>query len=152
MLAGVADATPKSGDGEVEMIRMLKSVKDSVVKARTQAVNQMKAPVVTAPAELRETPDGLSIAALATRCARFRPGRPDDPTGPAKYALSLPRLPLSSVESRDPRLAGELSRLTRTASSALVGAFGIGPHTAAAMLVVTPSASTQRLPSPRCAE
>ena len=87
MLAGVADATPKSGDGEVEMIRMLKSVKDSVVKARTQAVNQMKAPVVTAPAELRETPDGLSIAALATRCARFRTGRPDDPTGPAKYAL-----------------------------------------------------------------
>ena len=27
VLAGVADATPKSGDGEVEMIRMLKSAK-----------------------------------------------------------------------------------------------------------------------------
>ena len=43
VLAGVADATPKSGEGEVEMIRMLKSTKSSAVKARTQAVNQMKA-------------------------------------------------------------------------------------------------------------
>ena len=30
-LSGVADATPKSGEGEVEMIRMLKSAKDSAV-------------------------------------------------------------------------------------------------------------------------
>ena len=52
VLAGVADATPKSGEGEVEMIRMLKSAKDSAIKARTQAVNQMKALVVTAPADL----------------------------------------------------------------------------------------------------
>ena len=37
VLAGVADATPKSGEGEVEMIRMLKSTRDSAVKARTQA-------------------------------------------------------------------------------------------------------------------
>ena len=43
VLAGVADATPKSGEGEVEMIRMLKSAKNSAVMARTQAVNQMKA-------------------------------------------------------------------------------------------------------------
>ena len=35
VLAGVADATPKSGEGEVEMIRMFKSTKDSAVKART---------------------------------------------------------------------------------------------------------------------
>ena len=47
VLAGVADATPKSGEGEVEMIRMLKSARDSAVKARTQAANQMKALVVT---------------------------------------------------------------------------------------------------------
>ena len=31
VLAGVADATPKSGKGEVEMIRMLKSAKNSAV-------------------------------------------------------------------------------------------------------------------------
>lgn len=49
VLAGVANATPKSGEGKVEMIRMLKKTKDSAVKARTQSINQMKALVVTAP-------------------------------------------------------------------------------------------------------
>ena len=87
MLAGVANATPKSGEGETEMIRMLKNTKDSAVKARTQAVNQMKALVVTAPAKLRETLDGLTAAALAARCKSFRPGRLEDPTAAAKYAL-----------------------------------------------------------------
>ena len=37
--AGVANATPKSGEGEIGMIRMLESATDSAVKARTQVVN-----------------------------------------------------------------------------------------------------------------
>ena len=53
VLAGVARAyPPKSGLDKVEMIRMLKIVKDSAIKARTQAMNQMKALIVTAPLEL----------------------------------------------------------------------------------------------------
>ena len=83
VLAGVADATPKSGGGEVEMIRMLKSAKNSAVKARTQAINQMKALVLTAPAELRETLDGLGTSALVKRCRNFRPGRPANPKAAA---------------------------------------------------------------------
>ena len=73
VLAGVADATPESGDGEVEMIRMLKSAKGSAVKARTQAFNQMKALIVTAPAELRETLGRLAAAAFGP--CWCRPGR-----------------------------------------------------------------------------
>ena len=87
VLAGVADATPKSGEGEVEMIRMFKSTKDSAVKARTQAINQMKALVITAPARLREHLTGLTAAALVTRSKSFRPGRMEGPTAAAKYAL-----------------------------------------------------------------
>ena len=66
---------------------MLKSAKNSAVMARTQAVNQMKALVLTAPAELRETLDGLATSALIKRCRSFRPGRPRNPTAAAKYAL-----------------------------------------------------------------
>ena len=69
MLAGVAGATPKSGEGEVEMIRMLKIARDSAIKARTQAVNQMKALVITAPAGLRETLDNLATRDLVTSTA-----------------------------------------------------------------------------------
>ena len=139
VLAGVADATPKSGEGEVEMIRMLKSAKDSAVKARTQAINQMKALVVTAPAELRETLDGLAAGALVTRCKSFRTGRLDGPLAAARYTLrSLARRYRQlSKEVRD--LEAELDRLTRTAAPALVDGFGIGPDTAATLLIAAGS-------------
>ena len=135
VLAGVAGATPKSGDGEVEMIRMLKTAKDSAVKARTQAINQMKALVVTAPAQLRETLSGLTTAALIARCKCFRPGRPEDPSAAAKYTLrSLARRHYQlGKEIRE--LESELERLTRMASPDLVRIFGVGPDTAARLLI-----------------
>ena len=139
VLAGVADATPKSGKGEVEMIRMLKTARDSAVKARTQAANQMKALVVTAPAGLRERLDGLTTSALAKRCRNFRTSRLDDPKTAAKYALrSLAcRYRQLSDELRD--LDAELERLTRSVAPALVNAFGVGPDTAASLLIAAGS-------------
>ena len=41
VLAGEALGEPKSGDGKVEMIRTLRSARQSAVKARTQAANQL---------------------------------------------------------------------------------------------------------------
>ncbi|MGY5079225.1 hypothetical protein ACWIGX_19390 [Streptomyces nigrescens] len=41
-------ARAKSGDGPVQIARMFKLAKDSAVKARTQAINQLKAVLVTA--------------------------------------------------------------------------------------------------------
>ena len=139
VLAGVADATPKSGKGEVEMIRMLKSAKDSAVKARTQAVNQMKALVVTAPAELRETLDGLTTSALVKRCRSFRPGRLNNPTAAAKYALRSLACRYRQLSKEIQDLKAELERLTQATAPALVKAFGIGPDTAAALLVAAGS-------------
>ena len=139
VLAGVADATPKSGKGEVEMIRMLKSAKDSAVKARTQAVNQMKALVVTAPAELRETLDGLTTSALVKRCRSFRPGRLNNPTAAAKYALRSLACRYRQLSKEIQDLKAELERLTQATAPALVKAFGIGPDTAAALLIAAGS-------------
>ena len=146
VLAGVADATPKSGEGEVEMIRMLKTAKDSAVKARTQAVNQMKALVVTAPAELRETLDGLATGALATRCAGFRPGRLDDPTTAAKYTLRSLACRYRQLGKEVQDLEAELDRLIRTTAPSLVSVFGIGPDTAATLMIAAGS-NPQRLHS-----
>ena len=139
VLSGVADATPKSGEGEVEMIRMLKSTRDSAVKARTQAGNQMKALVVTAPAELRETLDGLTTSALAKRCRNFRISRLADPRTAAKYALrSLAcRYRRLSDEVRD--LDAEMERLTRSIAPVLINAFGVGPDTASTLLIAAGS-------------
>ena len=139
VLAGVAGATPKSGEGEVEMIRMLKSAKDSAVKARTQTVNQMKALVVTAPAQLRETLDGLTTAALAARCKSFRPGRLKDPAAAAKYALRSLARRYRQLGKESRELQTELERLTRMASPDLVRIFGVGPDSAACLLVAAGS-------------
>ena len=139
VLAGVAAATPKSGEGEVEMIRMLKSTKNSAVKARTQAVNQMKALVLTAPAGLRETLDGLSTSVLIKRCKSFRPGRPDNPTTAAKYALRSLACRYRQLSKEVQDLKAELERLIQATAPALVEAFGVGPDTAAALLIAAGS-------------
>ena len=146
VLAGVADATPKSGEGEAEMIRMLKSARDSAVKARTQALNQMKALVVTAPALLRETLDGLTAGALVTRCKSFRTGRLDGPMAAAKYALRSLARRYRQLSKEVHDLEAELDRLTRTAAPALVSIFGIGPGSAANLLIAAGS-NSERLQS-----
>ena len=146
VLAGVADAIPKSGEGEVEMIRMLKSARDSAVKARTQAFNQMKALIVTAPTQLRETLDGLTTAALVTRCKSFRPARLDGPTAVARYALRSLARRYRQLSDEIHHLEVETQRLTRTIAPALVDSFGIGPDTAATLLIAAGS-NPQRLRS-----
>ena len=65
VLAGVARDYPKSGLDSVEMVRMLKVVKSSAIKARTQAINQIKALIVTAPSELRHELVSLDVSRLA---------------------------------------------------------------------------------------
>ncbi len=146
VLAGVADATPKSGQSEVEMIRVLKSAKGSALKARTQAINQMKALVVTAPSELRQSLDGLSAGALTTRCKNFRPGPLINPTAAAKYTLRSLACRYRQLSKEVHDLEAELTRLTRTASPTLISIFGVGPDTAATLLV-TAGSNPERLRS-----
>ena len=54
VLAGRAAGQPKSGTGTVEMIRHLKIARDTAVKARTQAMQTLKAIIVCSPDALRE--------------------------------------------------------------------------------------------------
>jgi transposase len=77
--AGKATGTPKTQDGTVEMVRSLRVARQSAVKARTQAVNAIKALLVTAPSELREQLDGLPTAALLRQAATREPGKPATP-------------------------------------------------------------------------
>ena len=132
VLAGVAKDYPKSGLDKVEMIRMLKIVKDSAIKARTQAINQMKALIVTAPVELRHKLAGLPVRRLVACCSSFRPGRLATPAAAAKHALRL--------------LARRHIHLTVEIAPALVHTFGVGADTAATLLV-TAGSNPERLRS-----
>ncbi|MFD9653973.1 transposase [Streptomyces mirabilis] len=71
VLSGRARARAKAGDGPVQIARMYKLTKASAVKARTQAINQLKSVLVTADPALREELAGLGYAELFRTCARF---------------------------------------------------------------------------------
>jgi transposase len=74
---------PKTGDGQVEMIRSLRVARATAMKARTQAINWLKALVLTAPEELREQLRGLSTVSLVRAAARFEPGAVTTPMAAA---------------------------------------------------------------------
>ena len=70
------------------MIRILRSARQSAVKARTQAANQLQALLVTAPEGLRHRLRELPTKSLVDTCARFRPGAsPNDVQTATKFAL-----------------------------------------------------------------
>jgi len=146
VLSGVAREEPKSGVDTVEMIRMIKSAKDSAMKARTQSINQMKALVVTAPVELRSALRDLTTSQLVAHCARWRPGRLLTATSAAKYTLwSLARRHIYITREIE-ALNIHLARLTTAVAPRLTQSFGVGPDSAAALLV-TAGSNPERLKS-----
>jgi transposase len=68
------------------MVRVVRVARQSAVKARTQAINALKALLVTAPTELREQLEGLTTTKLVRQAAALDPGplttRPRPPPSP----------------------------------------------------------------------
>ena len=89
VLAGEALGAPKTKAGNVEGIRVLTVVRSSSVKARTQALNQIRGLVSTAPAKLREKLRSLTIRDTVLICAALRPGADTDVHTVTKLALRV---------------------------------------------------------------
>ena len=117
-LSGTASGSPKTRDGRVEAIRALRLVRRSAVKARTQAINQLKSLLVTGSADLREQLRPLGPAALVEACARLRPGADlTDPAIAAKTALRRLAARIRRPRRRD-RRGRELDPLVTAAAPA----------------------------------
>jgi transposase len=65
---------------------LLRVARKTAAKARTQALNSMRAFIVTAPDDLREQLRGLTKDTLPDKCASLRP-KGSEPTAAAKIAL-----------------------------------------------------------------
>lgn len=134
-LSGSATAWPKTQDGPVEAIRALRVARNSAIKARTQAINQLKALLITAPAELREELSGLRMVTLIATCARMRPSKdPGDPEQATKIALRrlARRHQFLSQEINDADT--ELRTLVAVAAPRLIKLPGVGTEVAAQLL------------------
>jgi transposase len=138
VLSGEASAIPKAGDGDVEMIRMLRIARKTAVKSRTQAINAMKALIVTAPSELREALPRArrSVKRLVQVCGAFRPGALDHPLAACKLALRSLARRCQALETEIAELNAALATLVRRAAPQLISHFAVGTETAATLLVV----------------
>ncbi|HEY5988948.1 MAG TPA: transposase [Streptosporangiaceae bacterium] len=103
-LSGEASGVPKSRDGAVESIRALRVARADAVKARTQAGNQLRDLIVTAPEQVRRQLAGLPCQRQVNVAARFRLRDLANPAEGAKAAMA-------SVARRHHELAAEIARL-----------------------------------------
>ncbi len=134
-LAGEALGLPKSKDGNVEGIRVLGVARTSSIKARTQAMNQLRSLVSTAPAEFRERLRALPIKQIVAVCAGLRPGSDSSVEATTKTALRVLARRVQYLDSEIAELDARRTALVEQVAPELLKAFGVGPHTAATLLV-----------------
>ncbi len=136
VLAGKATSTPKSADGSVEALRLIKIARDTAVKSRSQAMIALKSTLVTASDELRGALESLTDHKLVEACANLT--STDclaDPDAAMRHVLgSLARRWLAlhdeiKVHSR------HLKSQTKAVAPQLVEAVGVGLDVAAELLV-----------------
>jgi transposase len=133
--SGRARGAPRGRDGAVEAIRALTGDGRSAAGERTRTINQARALILTGPDDLRARFARHSAAALAAGIASLRP-RPGDVPG---YAT---RIALRELGRRAAFLDGQLERLDElivslvtTRAPGLPALYGIGPDTAALLLI-----------------
>ncbi len=151
-LSGRAWATPKTHDGNVEMIRVLRVARSSAVKARAVAITQLKAVITTAPDPLRCELSDLDGAALINRCAGLRalrrqgtplspgakrkprPGYLHDVTAATKRTLATLARRIHTLNNEIRHLDDDLDGLVEETAPTLVAMFGVGTDVAGQLL------------------
>lgn len=137
VIAGTDTSIPKSADGAVESMRILISERRSAAKTKTQTLNQVHALLITAPEAVRNAYRSLTGAKLLSALARSRPG-----AGQSGEPELVARQTLKRLAARHSMLSGEvaaidsqLESLVRTVNPSLLSVNGVGPLTAATLLV-----------------
>lgn len=136
VLSGEATATPKRRDGIVEAIRVLQIARRSAIKARTQAGQQIRSLIVTAPTELHSELSQLSVKRQVERCARMRLHNGHVAAEATKRALRTLARRWQQLDQEVRELDQELRVLVTTAAPRVLAEPGVGPDTAGKLLVI----------------
>ncbi len=134
-LAGDAMGAPKSQDGLVEIMRLLRLQRRSAIRARTQAANQLHAVVSTAPETLRGTLRELTLAALLVRSSKMRASKAVDLVSATRIVLRGLALRWHQLDREVALLDEQLESLVQATAPELVGLRGVGVDVAGALLV-----------------
>jgi transposase len=136
VLSGEASAIPKTGDGPVEAIRALRIARSSAVKARTQAANQIRDLIRTAPDDLRDVLNPLTTRQRVEACSRLRTSDKQTVASRAtRTALRLLARRHLALTTEIDELTRQLEQLVTTTAPTLCSLKGVGPDVAAKLLV-----------------
>lgn len=126
---------PKSQDGPVEIVRLLRLQRRSAIQARTQAANQLHAVLSTAPEPLRSSLRQLSLKRLISSASKFRQSL-------SVNLVAATRLVLRGLAQRWVALDAEVSALDkhleqhiRAIAPELLRLRGVGTDVAGTLLV-----------------
>jgi transposase len=136
VLSGVSKAVPKQQSGACESMRIASVARRSAVKARTQAINQLRAILVSGPQEVRDKLWKVKASDCVSACLRVR-------SLGNGVLLETITMTIKSLAKRWLALSKELKELdrkleelTKTYAVQLRARFGVGPNTAAILLSV----------------
>jgi transposase len=128
-------ATPRAG-GQRQALQALVAAREGAVNAKRAALCQLRDLLITTPEPLRSQLRPLTRARLLRQLATTRPTNRRDPElrGSMLALRSLARRVLQlTAEERE--LAREIETLTRRLAPQLLDQPGVGPHTAAQLLL-----------------
>jgi len=133
--SGDAAGEAKSRDGNVESMRVLRVARASARKARTQALNQMRGLISTAPEPIRDELGALNVFHLLERASIYRPGTKRDIVSLTKFTLRMLAKRAIALEAEITEIDAILTPLVKETAPELVAALGLGTDTASTLLV-----------------
>lgn len=134
-LNGQASAAPKTRDGLVESIRVLRIAFRSARDTRAVLGVQIRDLIVCAPDDLRGVLEPLSTAQRVELAARYRPGPIANPTEATRATLRCLARRYQSLTVEVEQLRTSLDTLTLEANPALRIAKGVGADVASILLI-----------------
>jgi transposase len=134
---GDATGSAKTRDGNVEAMRVLRVARSSARRSRTQAINQMRSLISTAPEELRAELRDLSIYKVLTVSSAYRHTGRTDVAGVTKITLRTLARRAISLEEEVKEIDQILKTLVAETAPELSAIDGVGTDVASALLVAT---------------
>jgi transposase len=146
--AGKRTVTPKSRDGMIESLRVLKACRKTAVAARRVALQVIQNTIVCAPDELRESLRKLTRMQLIRTLAAWRPDLTDYRNVTSAYRITLKSLGRRYLELHDEiaDLDTMIVAIVDELAPNLVARNSIG-YESAAQLLLTAGDNVQRLRS-----
>ncbi|WP_440971608.1 IS110 family transposase [Mycobacterium paragordonae] len=133
-LSGHGVAAPK--DARTTALSALLTARRGAVKSQTATTNQIQSLLVTAPVELRERYRRHTTRGLIKALAGCRPSAHADPTTTAVLtALKALAYRAQFLQRQEQELTEQIHSLVQQLNPGLLATHGIGPDTAAALLI-----------------